>query len=112
MPICKYNGQKGTNIAGYNQTFCDKNVFQPTFNEYGMCFTFNNRKQGMDEYFHLKDRDNATEENEVINSSQQSKYDATNQHNTENNEREILKVNYALNLNGKINHIIYNIILI
>ena len=54
MPICNYNNeQNGVQVRKYNEKFCDPKAFQPTFNEYGMCFTFNNRKQGMDEYFRL-----------------------------------------------------------
>ena len=52
VPICKYNSmQDGVTIQKYNDKFCEPKAFQPTFNEYGMCFTYNNRKQGMDEYF-------------------------------------------------------------
>ena len=54
VPICKYNSeQDGVMIQKYNDKFCEPKAFQPTFNEYGMCFTYNNRKQGMDEYFRL-----------------------------------------------------------
>ena len=54
VPICKYNSeQDGITIQKYNDKFCEPKAFQPTFNEYGMCFTYNNRKQGMDEYFRL-----------------------------------------------------------
>ena len=54
VPICKYNSeQDGVTIQKYNDKFCEPKAFQPTFNEYGMCFTYNNRKQGMDEYFRL-----------------------------------------------------------
>ena len=51
IPICNYNGEIGVNIKTYNENYCDPVAFQPTFNEYGMCYTFNNRKQGMDEFF-------------------------------------------------------------
>ena len=54
VPLCKYNSeQEGIEISKYKETFCEPKAFQPTFNEYGMCFTYNNRKQGMDEYFRL-----------------------------------------------------------
>ena len=54
VPICKYNShQDGVTIQKYNDRFCEPKAFQPTFNEYGMCFTYNNRKQGMNEYFRL-----------------------------------------------------------
>ena len=51
IPICNYNGEIGLNIKTYNEHYCDPVAFQPTFNEYGICYTFNNRKQGMDEFF-------------------------------------------------------------
>ena len=51
IPICNYNGEIGIEIKTYNERYCDPVAFQPTFNEYGMCYTFNNRKQGMDEFF-------------------------------------------------------------
>ena len=38
-------------VKKYDERYCDVKAFQPTFNEYGMCFTFNNRKQGMDHFF-------------------------------------------------------------
>lgn len=51
IPICNFNGETGVNIKTYNEHYCDPALFQPTFNEYGMCYTFNNRKQGLDEFF-------------------------------------------------------------
>ena len=92
VPVCKYNGQIGTNISGYNQTYCDETVFQPTFNEYGMCFTFNNRKQGMDEYFSRRNLDNTKDDNPVTEESQEQKIDFTKHNKSEVEEREILKV--------------------
>ena len=92
IPICKYNGQIGTNISGYNQTYCDETVFQPTFNEYGMCFTFNNRKQGMDEYFSRIKLDNIQEDSMVTEDSQERKIDFTRSNESDVEEREILKV--------------------
>ena len=92
IPICKYNGQIGTNISGFNQTYCDETVFQPTFNEYGMCFTFNNRKQGMDEYFSKRKLDNPLEDSPVTQDSQERKIDFTIHNESEVEEREILKV--------------------
>ena len=54
VPTCNYNSElNGVEVRKYNEKFCNPKAFQPTFNEYGMCFTFNNRKQGMDEYFRL-----------------------------------------------------------
>ena len=92
VPICKYNGQIGSNISGYNQTYCDEIVFQPTFNEYGMCLTFNNRKQGMDEYFSERNLDNTQEDIPVTEDSQDQKIDFTRSNESDIEEREILKV--------------------
>ena len=66
VPICKYNEERGIEIKEYKDVFCKPKAFQLTFNEYGMCFTFNNHKQGMDEHFY-----------------------------TENSEGEFLKQNYT-----------------
>ena len=52
VPICKYNDEIGIKMGGYEDTFCTPKSFQATFNEYGMCFTYNNHKQGMDEHFY------------------------------------------------------------
>ena len=52
VPICKYNEERGIEIKEYKDVFCKPKAFQLTFNEYGMCFTFNNHKQGMDEHFY------------------------------------------------------------
>ena len=51
VPICNYNDEVGVVVKKYDERYCDVKAFQPTFNEYGMCFTFNNRKQGMDHFF-------------------------------------------------------------
>ena len=51
VPICSYNDEHGVQINDYNEGNCSSKYFQPTFNEYGMCFTFNNRKQGMDDFY-------------------------------------------------------------
>ena len=51
VPICNYNDEVGVVVEEYDERYCDVKTFQPTFNEYGMCFTFNNRKQGMDNFF-------------------------------------------------------------
>ena len=51
VPICNYNDEVGVVVKKYDERYCDVKAFQPTFNEYGMCFTFNNRKQGMDNFF-------------------------------------------------------------
>ena len=59
VPICKYNEENGIEITEYNDVFCKPKSFQPTFNEYGMCFTFNNHKQGMDEHFYTADTERA-----------------------------------------------------
>ena len=67
VPLCKYNSeQEGIEIRKYNEKFCEPKAFQPTFNEYGMCFTYNNRKQGMDEYFRLH---NSMDANENLSNS-------------------------------------------
>ena len=42
-------------MGGYEDTFCTPKSFQATFNEYGMCFTYNNHKQGMDGHFYATD---------------------------------------------------------
>ena len=51
VPICNYNDEMGSRVNPYAERYCDTAAFQPTFNDNGMCFTFNNRKQGMDEFF-------------------------------------------------------------
>ena len=69
VPICKYNSQQdGVKIQEYNERFCEPKSFQPTFNEYGMCFTYNNRKQGMNEYF--RSYHSTDESNNFINSKE------------------------------------------
>ena len=46
FPFCSYDGQpQGVEIEGYSQKLCTD--FQPTFNDYGLCYTFNNFRQGM-----------------------------------------------------------------
>ena len=84
VPLCKYNSeQEGIEISKYKEKFCEAKAFQPTFNEYGMCFTYNNRKQGMDEYFRLH---NSMDDNENLSNSN------TNIAIGENAEEEIVKV--------------------
>ena len=92
VPTCKYNDKTGTNIAGYNQTYCDESVFQPTFNEYGMCYTFNNRRQGMDKYFSSRHLDIDKQDiRQDINSTKRN-IDFVSHHSLEIDEKEIFKV--------------------
>ena len=51
VPICSYNDELEVVVTEYNESYCNSKSFQSTFNEYGMCFTFNNRKQGIDDFF-------------------------------------------------------------
>ena len=92
VPTCKYNDKIGTNIAGYNQTYCDESVFQPTFNEYGMCYTFNNRKQGMDKYFSSSQPDFDKKDLRQDLNSTKKNIDFVSRHSLENDEKEIFKV--------------------
>ena len=96
VPTCKYNDKIGTNIAGYNQTYCDESVFQPTFNEYGMCYTFNNRKQGMDRYFSNRQFNIEKEGVRQDMNSTTRNIDFVSHHSLENDEKEIFKVSTVL----------------
>ena len=96
VPTCKYNDKIGTNIAGYNQTYCDESVFQPTFNEYGMCYTFNNRKQGMDKYFSRRQLDIYKDDIGHNMNSTKRNIDFVSHHSLENDEKEIFKVSTVL----------------
>ena len=88
VPFCKYNSeQNGVEIPKYNDKFCESKAFQPTFNEYGMCFTYNNRKQGMKEYFRLY---HSTDENENLSDAN------ANIGMDEDEEMDIVKVLYAI----------------
>ena len=88
VPICKYNSeQKGVDISKYNDKFCESKAFQPTFNEYGMCFTYNNRKQGMNEYFRLY---HSNDENENLSDSN------ANIAMDEDEEMDIVKVRFDI----------------
>ena len=45
FPFCKYGSREGDGIVlpEYGERYC--NSFQTTFNEYGLCYTFNNVNQ-------------------------------------------------------------------
>ncbi len=45
FPFCKYGSREGDGILlpEYGERYC--NAFQTTFNEYGLCYTFNNVNQ-------------------------------------------------------------------
>ena len=93
IPICHYNEKNGLKVKGYEETFCSPRAFQPTFNEYGMCFTFNNHKQGMDEYFNTTDFQNdILEQNQVIRRKLKTNNDYQWQINSDDEEYNILKV--------------------
>ena len=96
VPTCKYNDKIGSNITGYNQSYCDESVFQPTFNEYGMCYTFNNRKQGMDQYFSSRQSDFDKEDLGAAMNSTKRDIDFVAHHSLENGEKEIFKVSTTL----------------
>ena len=98
VPICKYGDKIGKNVSGYTQTYCDKSVFQPTFNEYGMCYTFNNRKQGMDEYFSEGNQDIEQEDLREDSNAMKGKIDFRSHNNVQNDEKEIFKVTTLLYL--------------
>lgn len=63
VPICSYDDEIGVEVKEYDERYCDPKVFQLTFNEYGMCFTFNNRKQGLEDFFITHHASNTIESN-------------------------------------------------
>ena len=78
------------NIKTYNEHYCDPVAFQPTFNEYGMCYTFNNRKQGMDEFFETRSATEAAT-NQGYSQARNKNKTVASTHSKDDN-REILKV--------------------
>lgn len=55
FPFCffgagKNKAEQGAYLSAYQEHYC--NSFQTTFNEYGLCYTFNNADQGFHDYFH------------------------------------------------------------
>jgi hypothetical protein len=53
FPYCLYGSKakgQGTYWNAYQEYYCD--AFQTTFNEFGLCYTFNNADQGLDDFFH------------------------------------------------------------
>ena len=106
IPICNYNGEIGVNIKTYNEHYCDPVAFQPTFNEYGMCYTFNNRKQGMDEFFETHSATEAATNRGYSQARTKNKTGAVTH--PEDDNRKILKV--ILNRSLKKIFILTNII--
>ena len=48
FPFCFYSSETvGTYLDDYKEYYC--NAFQPTFNEHGLCYTFNNPDAGLDD---------------------------------------------------------------
>ena len=97
VPICNYNDEIGVEVKEYDELYCNPNAFQLTFNEYGLCFTFNNRKQGLEDFFLTHHASNTLESN--INSSNETgiKHAMTTLKNTEDDTKEIFKVYYLPN---------------
>ena len=93
VPKCNYNNEDGIQVAKNDERYCDAKAFQPTFNEYGMCFTFNNRKQGMDEFFRTHQAKDYLENNNGKQNNAQTENTIEKLDNLDNdNPREILKV--------------------
>ena len=97
VPICNYNDEIGVEVKEYNERYCDPKAFQPTFNEYGMCFTFNNRKQGLEDFFLTHHASNSLEK--IVNSSSKSgiEHNMARLRNSEDDTKEIFKVYYLRN---------------
>ena len=87
-------------VSGYDDRYCDPGAFQPTFNEYGMCFTFNNRKQGLEEYFRTHDSNNGMQNNVTRQSSSAANeiQNTSAQLTMEEDSIEIVKVAFLHNL--------------
>lgn len=56
FPFCSYGSEStqtnetvGAFFTEYEEQFC--NAFQTTFNEHGLCYTFNNADQGLPDIF-------------------------------------------------------------
>ncbi len=54
FPFCFYGSQTGDDAEGdfvpdYQDYYC--NAFETTFNDHGLCYTFNNVEQGLSESF-------------------------------------------------------------
>ena len=50
FPFCFYSSETvGTYLDDYKEHYC--NAFKPTFNEHGLCYTFNNPDRGLDDVF-------------------------------------------------------------
>ena len=93
VPICHYNNEIGVKVPEYNtSTFCDPNAFQPTFNEFGMCWTFNNRRQGMDKFFLRNYANNTLQEDDASVQMNQTENNVIGLESPRNNTKEILKV--------------------
>ena len=89
-------------IKGYDDAYCPPKSFQPTFNEYGRCYTFNNHQQGMDKHFEGVDYQNKIlnhtsymcEENKTI-------IDKEGNANTNDPPRDILKVRINIKISSQ-----------
>ena len=93
VPICNYNDEVGVVVNEYDERYCDVKAFQPTFNEYGMCFTFNNRKQGMDDFFQTNYAPSKTVKNDSnLFHIDPSRKIETGEKQTEDVNQEIFKV--------------------
>ena len=99
VPTCSYNSknQEGLVVKGYNDQYCNPDAFQPTFNEWGMCYTFNNFKQGMDEYYRTHHAGNILENNGTATNVKPTAQNNLNgpsklQKGEDTNAREILNV--------------------
>ena len=102
VPKCSYNDQaneNGVKVGEYDDRYCDPGAFQPTFNEYGMCFTFNNRKQGLEEYFRTHDSNNGIHNNGTRQSSSvaNKNQNTSDQLTKEEGSNEIFKVTFLHN---------------
>ena len=92
VPICNYNDEIGAVVKKYKERYCVSTAFQPTFNEYGMCFTFNNRKQGMDQFFDTHGPSDGVEKNDSQSNEANLQTKVSGIKETNNDAREIFKV--------------------
>ena len=93
VPICHYNDEIGVKILEYNTTeFCDPKAFQPTFNEFGMCWTFNNRLQGMEKFFLHNYANNTLQEDADNVKTKRDEQNVIGVERSQSNTKEILKV--------------------
>ena len=96
VPICNYNDEIGVKVQEYNETYCHPKAFQPTFNEYGMCFTFNNRRQGMDNFFHLNNSDSTISRDDALTQRNETEHKERGFEIPGKNTRKLFKVRYLV----------------